>query len=267
MDEIEKKEPTKEEINTEDEQITQADTSKDSIHKSRMRRTLERQSKRNMLLMSVGVIAIVAGLIMYGQTMLIKFSILMGQAKRQPTNQSQTDTSITYIAPPVLNPVNSATNSASAIFTGQVTDADQVKLYINDELVDVTKPKEDKTFTFNDVTLKEGRNKVKAFAWIKDKGSDESNIVTVNFLKNPPEVTIDQPNDGDSFHGPSTLTVKGKTEPDNSVTVNGILVITKDNGSFSSDIVLNNGENKIHIEITDRAGNKTTKDITVTYAQ
>ncbi len=234
------------------------------VHKSRMRRTLERQSKRNVFLMGLGVILIIILLVMYGQSLIINFSLLMGKTKKQTSEQTTTD-AITYIAPPVLDPVSSATNSASAIFTGQITNADQVKLYINDELVDVAKPKSS-SFIFDDVELQEGTNKIVAFAWVKDKKSEQSNTITVKYLKNPPEITIDQPNDGDSFRGSSALTVKGKTDPENTVTVNGILAITKDNGSFSSDVVLNSGENKIHIEVTDKAGNKTTKDITVTYS-
>jgi hypothetical protein len=252
------------EIPTDEKPIPKEIQSDANAHKSRMRRTLERQSKRNVFLMGLGLVLIIIVLIIYGQSLIINFSLLMGKTKKQPSEQTATD-AITYIAPPVINPVSSATNSASAIFTGQITNADQVKLYINDELVDVAKPKNN-SFVFGDVELQEGTNKITAFAWIKDKKSEQSNMVTVNYLKNPPEVSIDQPNDGDSFHGSSTLTVKGKTDPENTVTVNGTLVITKDNGSFSSDIVLNSGENKIHIEVTDKAGNKNTKDMTVTYS-
>ncbi len=234
-------------------------------HKSRMRRTLERQSKRNILLMGLAIIIIIGAVIMYGQIIVIDLSLLLGTTKKATTLPTDTG-SVSYIAPPVLNPVLSATNSATALFSGQITNADQVKLYINDELTDVAKPNADHTFNFSDIKLKEGNNMIKAVAWLKDKKSSDSNTLSVTYLKDPPNLTIDQPNDGDSFHGPSVLMIKGKTDPDDSVTINGTLVITKNDGSFNFEITLHNDENEIKVKATDNAGNSTEKIIKVSYS-
>lgn len=249
----------------EDGETTSVSTNEDTSHKSRMRRTLERQSKRNIILMALAIVIILGAVIMYGQVIVIDLSLLLGTTKKVSTQPTNTET-VSYIAPPVLDQVITATNSATALFSGQITNADQVKLYINDELTDVAKPNVNHTFQFTDVKLKEGNNIIKAVAWLKDKKSSDSNTLFVTYLKNPPNLSIDQPSEGDSFHGPSVLVVKGKTDPDASVTVNNALVITKNDGSFSYEITLHNDENEIKVKATDTAGNSAEKVIKVTYS-
>ncbi len=53
------------------------------------------------------------------------------------------------------------------------------------------------------------------------------------------------------------LIVKGKTEPDAKVLINGKEITVKEDGSFSVEIVLEKGENKIEIIARDTAGNET----------
>lgn len=237
----------------------------ETMPRSRIQRNLEKQSKRTIALTLLGTVAIIGLLIFYGPTLIVNFSLLVGKitGREEDVEEQIADQ---FIAAPVLDPIHSATNSASTRITGQVTTGDQIKLYINDELTDVAKPEKDNSFVFEDVELQEGTNRIEAVAFVKDKKSNASNTITVVFLKEPPELTVDHPQDGTAFAGESTLTVRGKTDPGINVTVNGFVAITKDNGEFSHTIVLQNSENKILVIATDRAGSKTEKEIKVTYS-
>lgn len=59
------------------------------------------------------------------------------------------------------------------------------------------------------------------------------------------------------------IMVKGKTDPDNSVSINGDLTQVNDQGEFNYRLRLVSGENKIMIEATNRLGRKTQKTRTV----
>ena len=64
----------------------------------------------------------------------------------------------------------------------------------------------------------------------------------------------------------STVKVLGKTDPGVRVTVNGFWAVIDENNNFSYNLPLQNGENMIKIEAIDQAGNKTEKEIKVTYS-
>lgn len=59
--------------------------------------------------------------------------------------------------------------------------------------------------------------------------------------------------------------VKGKTDPDNSVSINGNLVQLSNQGEFSYRLRLTSGENEIVVEATSRLGKKTKETRTVFY--
>jgi bacillopeptidase F len=102
---------------------------------------------------------------------------------------------------------------------------------------------------------------------VSGKESEFSNVLTVAFKSAPPSLNLDSPSDGQSFSkDQNTATVKGVTDPDVKVTVNGFWAITDSQGNFSYDLPLQNGDNKITVIATDMAGNKNEKDIKVTYS-
>jgi len=59
------------------------------------------------------------------------------------------------------------------------------------------------------------------------------------------------------------IIVKGKTNPDNSVAINGYLIRLDDQGEFNYRLRLISGENKIVVEVTNRLGRKTRQERTV----
>jgi len=110
------------------------------------------------------------------------------------------------------------------------------------------------------VSLKEGKNVIKLSAI--DASGNKTNVeITIMCDTTPPQLSVNAPSETHE----KEVTVKGKTEADIMVSVNGKKLRAGDDGSFSVAVSLEEGENTITIVATDKAGNKTTKTITVTY--
>ena len=103
-----------------------------------------------------------------------------------------------------------------------------------------------------------------------DESGNESKIVKINFAVDlrSPSLTIISPQNYTTVNE-DTVDITGKVTDDGSgvesVTVNGNAVTIDNNGTFSTTVSLMKGDNIITIVATDKAGNKTTKTITVTY--
>lgn len=236
-----------------------------AMPRSRVRRTVERQSKKTFFLTTIGILLLLGLLIFYGPQLLIQLSLILGDRK-EATQQKKENQSQLYIAPPILDEQPSATNSAKINISGNALEADQIRLYVNEKVVDVTKPAKDNSFEFTNIQLKEGENVIQAVAIIKDQKSGFSDDITITYLKEPPELTIESPENGAIYTGgDSMLTIKGKTDPSVRITINGNFVIMRENGNFSHEFQLQNGDNKITIVATDDAGNRTEKELSVKY--
>ncbi len=85
---------------------------------------------------------------------------------------------------------------------------------------------------------------------------------------NPPEITLVSPENWVITHR-SLIVIEGKVTDEGSgiknVFIKGNIVVLGKDGSFETSVSLNEGENEIEITVTDKAGNKTTKTIIVTY--
>jgi bacillopeptidase F len=123
-------------------------------------------------------------------------------------------------------------------------------------------------FEFLNVPLEEGINTFRATA--TDTGGNVSQMslpVTVTFLKNPPQVELTEPSDGTKITGEDkSVKVSGKTELVVSLTINDRVIILANDGSFTFQFPLSEGDNKMTIVGTDIAGNKTTVERTVNYS-
>ncbi len=120
-----------------------------------------------------------------------------------------------------------------------------------------------------DIVLNEGENSIYAISENSGgKSSLPSSTLLIVYDNLPPELEINFPADNTNFSGKNqkNITLEGKTEPESQVYVAGHLVILDGESKFSYQISLNEGENKIKIEVFDKAGNKTEKEITVFYS-
>ncbi len=166
------------------------------------------------------------------------------------------DTTVPIIS--IISPKDNAlVNTVTIHIKGTVKDNIAVaKLFVQNA---ETSFKDDGSFDVP-VTLKEGKNVVKLLA-IDESGNKTDTDITINCDTIPPKLTVNVPTE--THEG--KITVNGITEPDIMVIINGKQNHSNDNGSFSTTVSLTEGDNTITIVATDKAGNKTTKTITVIY--
>lgn len=233
------------------------------MFRSRLSKRLEQKTKKNFTLSILGIILIVFLVFKFGIPLLVNFSLFLSgsQSKNETNIQSPS-----FIAPPVFDSFPQATSSADIIISGIASKNQTINLYINDDLVDTAIAGDDGRFSFKQ-TLKPGENTLKAKVVVNEKESDFSNTIAIVFKSAPPSLNVNSPSDNQSFSKDQNVAeVKGTTDPDVKVTVNGLWAITDANGNFSYSLPLQNGENKIKVEATDIAGNRTEKEIKITYS-
>lgn len=237
-----------------------------SKRRSRLTLKTERRTRKTIILTSLGIIIILILLIKFGVNLLVGFSVFLAGTKNQPSINT-TSSGNTFIAPPVLNPLPNATNSAKIIISGKSQPDKTIGLYVNNDLKDTAPTDKDGNFSFEQ-TLSPGDSQIKTRAEKNSKSSDFSNSFTVSFKNSAPSLNIDSPSDGQSFSkDQNNINVKGKTDPGVTVTVNGFWAIIDENNNFSYTLPLQNGDNQIKIVATDQAGNNTEKNLKVTYSQ
>jgi hypothetical protein len=220
---------------------------------------------QNMMVVIIGFIIILILVAIFGTKLLIDFSLFLEKFQNNGTASSdasqQTDT---YIAPPTLDPVITATNSAQIAISGFGTKDQTIQLYLNDQRIDQTTVDGNNKFQFPSVTLKQGQNNVTVKAVTNSgKESANSNTDTISYLNKPPSLTISKPQDGQGFSKSSTptVTIEGTTDATAKVTVNGFWAIVDAQGNYNYLYTLNDGDNDIKVIATDDAGNQTTKEI------
>ncbi len=232
---------------------------------SRLKSNIKRQAIHNVILVSAGFIALIVILIIFGGQLLTSFSLFVeNSGGNNDTTTSADAQSDSFIAPPTLNPVASATNKQQIDISGFGQKNQTIILYINDDIKDRTDVSDNNQFHFPSVQLNAGQNTIKVKAETENKKqSGFSNSITVSYLKNPPKLSIDSPQDGQGFSKSSSpsLNIQGSTDPGAKVTVNGAWAIVDDQGKYTYLYTLKDGDNDIKVEATDDAGNKTDKEI------
>lgn len=224
---------------------------------------MEQRTKRNLVLSILGIILIIFLSLKLGVPFLANLSLFLSGSKNNEESKIQ---KTAFIAPPVLNSFPEATASANIVISGIASKKQTINLYINDELSDTDTADDNGKFSFEEV-IRPGENTIKAKAIVNNKESDFSNTIVVSFKNAPPSLNITSPSENQSFSkDQNTAEIKGATDADVKVTINGLWAIVDDSGNFSYMLPLQNGENKIRISASDIAGNKNEKEIKVTYS-
>ena len=112
------------------------------------------------------------------------------------------------------------------------------------------------------VRLQDGENSFELRA-VDEAGNTARLARRVELVTTPPDVLVTDPPDQSWFSSP-IVTVRGEAPPDTTLTVNGQPVAVAPDGSFSYDLLLDEGENVIRITATDDVGNLTTVERYVT---
>lgn len=232
--------------------------------RSRLSRRMETRSKKNLFLSVLGIVLIMFLMFKFGLPLLINLSLFLSGSKDNQEQLKNQDPS--FIAPPILNSFPQATSSADIIISGIASKNQTINLYINENLIDKIKTKDNGSFSFKE-KISTGENVIKTKAVVGDKESEFSEIITTVFKNAPPSLNISSPTDGQSFAKDQNIAeIKGVTDIDVKVTVNGLWAITDNNGNFLYRLPLQNGENKIKVVAVDIAGNKTEKEIKVNFS-
>lgn len=231
-------------------------------YSSRLARRYDRLSRQQAYLLLFGSAILLVLFIVYGFPAILNLTAGISGLRRSG-NPTVADKGVAP-AIPRLSEDFDATNSASIKLSGIADPKVTVELWQNGNSADTTVVGDDGKFSFN-VTLNKGENSFAVQA-TSEPGvkSVKSEIYKISYLNSLPKVEINTPNDGGTVKD-SQIVVSGKTDADVTITVNGRLAIVRSDGNFVGNLSLGNGDNKIKIVATDRAGNQTTKEITVKY--
>jgi hypothetical protein len=231
---------------------------------SRLGRTEEKKARKRIQIAILGSIAILVFVALFGLKLLVGFSVLVDKARggtAQPTPSQG------VILPPTLDALPDATNSATLIISGKATPKLQVIVYLNASEYQRATVADDGTFSMHDVPVDEGQVSVSAkLTDDKNNVSELSNVITTTVDRKPPKLTVDKPSDNATVNdGTHRVLVEGLTDDDARVTVNGRIVVTRSDNTFSYQMSINDGKNDLAIVATDAAGNQTKVDRSVTY--
>jgi hypothetical protein len=230
---------------------------------SRYSRIEEKKQKRRLLLSVFGILTVIVFIAIFGMKILVGFSLFVDMIRgTTPTIQSEV-----LILPPALDPLPIATFSSTLRVTGTGQQGLTLILYINDKETKKVSLTKSASFSAQLTDLKDGLNIISA-KLSDEKGnlSDLSNILTTSIKKTLPVLEITAPDNNSTVNGESNLvTVSGKSEESTTVTINGRVVVVKNDYSFSYQYPLSEGDNKLVIKTTDQAGNSTTVERSVKY--
>lgn len=238
-------------------------------YRPRSVRRLQKQSTKR-LLFSLGLgLILIYFIISWGLPALVGGLSFLNKFKPAPAKVESVEDSA--IAPPVLNIPYEATNTAEINITGYSQANSKVEIYIDDELASSVDTESDGSFNAESITLVLGTNNIHGITIVDDgksgaKKSLPSKNIRLTYNNEKPKLEISEPSDGAEVKGgDKKIRVSGKTDPENSVSINGITAILNSEGNFSKDVSLNDGENNITIEALNEVGNKTTEQRRVTY--
>ncbi len=168
---------------------------------------------------------------------------------------------------PFISNFPSAVNENFIDLHGYAEAGATVKLYLNEKSAEKTIADNNGEFEFKNIALHEGTNAFYAIA-VDQAGNEslESKPFAIVLDREPPDLIIEQP-ESDFSTDDEKIVVSGVTDPDASTFVNQHQAIVQSDGTFYLNILLDEGLNTLVVEAMDRAGNKTTQELSGTYTR
>lgn len=235
------------------------------MYRSRLNTIQQKRNNRTAFLLILGTIGILLLFGFSGVSLLSKLAVF---SEKFRTNNDSENADFIPPPPPILNAPFSATNSAQFTLVG--TAEPKSIIYLSQNSIDPvnTTTLPDGTFEFPLLNLREGDNSFAAIAIDQaNNQSPKSQPTTVFYSKSPPKLEIESPKQDQYFYGSNTrIEIKGKSDSNVRVTVNGRLLIVNQNGDFSTLYTPNPNDNKLIFVATDQAGNQTTKEVPIFYS-
>ncbi|MFC5604785.1 S8 family serine peptidase [Sporosarcina koreensis] len=164
---------------------------------------------------------------------------------------------------PQITTSGTVTNNANVVIEGKASPTTTITLKNNGKNVESVTIGEGGTFSFP-LVLTEGENVFTAVSSLNGRVTGESAPVTFVLDTMKPVLSITSPKTGTKTKS-EVATVTGKVSDANlsTVTVNGHKANVAANGTYSTRILLDEGENVITVVAKDAAGNQETKSVTV----
>lgn len=222
---------------------------------SRLESVEEKRNTRKAVVFVLLSLVIVVFLATNGLSLITKVINFASSFKKSPQVVDLLDK--TPPSPPFLQSIPDATNTSPFEITGRVEPGNTVVINFNGKEEEIQTDENGNFSTKFD--LVKGDNTF--FAYTKNpagnKSQDTQKYVLV-FDNESPDIRIVTPSDGASFYGSrqKNVTIKGTTKIDSSVTINDRIATVNDDGSFSLNYSLSDGENNLKIKSVDKAGNE-----------
>lgn len=226
----------------------------------------QRMMKQSMMLFVLTGLC-VAALVIWGIPALIRMAGFLGEIKSSGDPINATDTIAPY--PPQLNVPYEATHSSRINIVGYGETDATIKLFLNDEEISSTLANDASEFMFEDIQLSSGSNQLYVIAEdAANNSSEPSTTINIVYDSAAPEVSIEDPSEGDSFFttAEQSITVKGTVSEDAQIYVNGRIAFANSDGEYSQQVRLEPGENLITVKAVDPAGNETEESVTVNFS-
>lgn len=235
-------------------------------YKPRSIRHSESRAKRNLIITIVVILVGIYVMVAYGLPFIIGHLSFLN--RRDTTVDAESLKIDEAIAPPVLYIPFEATNSATLPISGYAAPDSRVEIYIDDEIKTQISTDSEGKFMTSPIELNLGTNNIKAVTINdKDKKSLPSKNIKLYFSNEKPKLEVSEPGDGTEIKGgDKKVKVAGKTDVNNSVTVNGSTVIVDSDGNFSTVASLNDGDNTLKITASNSFGNSESLERKVKYS-
>ena len=235
---------------------------------SRLIRRSIKQSKRQLYASLIAIVVILFVALNFGPYLIGGLGGFIDKITGKGSQAEKIETSADIQAP-TLDALPAATSNEQITVPGRsYYTKGSIELFVNGFRRDQTDLENSQDFKFEDVRLAEGANFIKVRTIIDNKKSDFSDEEQITYNKNAPKLDVSFPADRQSFRkGDQQITMRGTTDADNSINVNGFIAIVDSSGNFTYNYNLSNGDNKVTITATSPAGQQTTKEITVSYSE
>lgn len=231
---------------------------------SRLARKEEKRNLRSALLFGFLTISLLLALVFFGIPALVNMAGFVSDIKS--TNKPVEQTDIVPPSSPQINVLPEYTKETSIPLSGFAEPGSTVEIFLNNSPLGTTVTASDGSFTFSRINLSQDKNELYAVS-VDETGNKSrlSSVIIVTFDNTAPKLDISEPQDGQKFFTDRKRKIKisGQTEAGVTLTVNERLAIVDQNGNFSVDFSLSDGDNTLKIIATDLAGNQTEKDINV----
>jgi bacillopeptidase F len=232
--------------------------------RSRLDKKSDDEITKRTLVLGFLTIVVFALMVVFGLPFLIKFSILLGEARIRASVEVK-DKVLPPLAPRLILPFE-ATNSSQIEIKGLAEKNVNVELLKNDVSVGKIAANDAGEFTFGDITLDQGESVFTAIAIGDNGGSSEpSKELKVTFDNTPPDLLMINPSENSLKVDSPDFDIVGKSDKGASVLINGRVAMLDDQGKFKLKFQLNSGKNDIEIVVRDLAGNEIRKKIEITY--